>query len=340
MVRDRRTRSIGFGTVALVALGLVAMGLALRAGLSSDPVVVAAAAPRLASNASPLLTPTVLDAAIVRTAAPTASTVSAAISSPLAADTTRAAPVAGSSSASTASTIAATTFSTTRPAVTVSRITTVATSSAAGASSTTPTASTTSTASATSTASTTSTASATSTSASSSTPNATTVVPTATTPAASTSTPPGSSASSTTAAGPARSVDLTVAASFVGPLVEGRAAFVTITVGNGGPDTAWAPQVSIDLPTAFTEVSSLDPAWSCTVTGSTATCGGSQLEVGTSSVWVLRGTLRSDIVLQSSRTRSAPAVVAPPPLRFRIRCWASAFTSSFYRMVLTVTIWP
>ena len=144
------------------------------------------------------------------------------------------------------------------------------------------------------------------------------MVPTATTPAASTSTPPGSSASSTTAAGPARSVDLTVAASFVGPLVEGRAAFVTITVGNGGPDTAWAPQVSIDLPTAFTEVSSLDPAWSCTVTGSTATCGGSQLEVGTSSVWVLRGTLRSDIVLQSSRTRSAPAVVAPPPLRFRV----------------------
>lgn len=273
-----RVRELGFGTVAIVALCIVALALSLRAGLTSDRAVIAALGPRLGPSAAPPLTPTVLDAAIVRTAVISASTSLPASTTP-----------------ETASTVPGSTSPTVSPELTTPTVSSAA--SSAGASSIGTSASALPAATTITTAS--------------STTAATTASTTATAPSSTTTATTTSVSSSTTATGVGRRVDLTVAAAIVGPLVEGRAAFVSITIANAGPDTAWAPRVTIELPAGFAEVSSLDPAWSCQATATTATCGGSLLDVGASSVWALRGILRNDIVLQSSSTKSAgPAVTA------------------------------
>jgi hypothetical protein len=128
-------------------------------------------------------------------------------------------------------------------------------------------------------------------------------------------------ASTTTTIPLARTIELRVHAAFVGPPVANRATFVSVTVSNAGPHAALAPRVGVVVPSEYTEVVSLEPAWSCARISAGLTCDGPVIPSGSSTSFALRGKLSEDVVLKSDRPLAwsdKPGVLAPTPLQFAV----------------------
>ena len=145
-----------------------------------------------------------------------------------------------------------------------------------------------------------------------------TTVPEPTTTEATTTT---TIAATTTTTPAARTIDLRVQGAFVGPPVANRATFVSVTVSNAGPHAALAPRVGVVVPFEYTDVVSLEPAWSCARTSAGLTCDGPVIPSGSSTSFALRGKLSEDIVLQSDRplaSSNKPGLLSPKPLQFAV----------------------
>ncbi len=128
-------------------------------------------------------------------------------------------------------------------------------------------------------------------------------------------------ATTTTTTPLARTIDLQVRGAFVGPPVSNRATFVSVTVSNGGPQAALAPRVGVVVPSEYTDVVSLEPAWLCARTSTGLTCDGPVIPSGSFTSFALRGKLTEDIVLQSDRPLASsikPGLLTPKPLQFAV----------------------
>ncbi len=144
---------------------------------------------------------------------------------------------------------------------------------------------------------------------------------TTTTVEATTTTTMAATTTTTTTMPAARSIDLRVRGAFVGPPVANRATFVSVTVSNAGPHAVLAPRVGVVVPSEYTEVVSLEPAWLCARTSTGLTCDGPVIPSGSSTSFALRGKLSEDIVLQSDRplaSSNKPGLLAPKPLQFTV----------------------
>ena len=119
----------------------------------------------------------------------------------------------------------------------------------------------------------------------------------------------------------ARTIELRVEGAFIGPPVANRATFVSVTVSNAGPHAALAPRVGVTVPSEYTDVVSLEPAWLCARTNIGLTCDGPVIPSGSSTSFALRGKLSEDIVLQSDRPlawSNKPGLLTPKPLQFTV----------------------
>ena len=128
-------------------------------------------------------------------------------------------------------------------------------------------------------------------------------------------------ATTTTTMPTARFIDLRVQGAFVGPPVANRATFVSVTVSNAGPHAVLAPRVGVVVPSEYTEVVSLEPAWLCARTSTGLMCDGPVIPSGSSTSFALRGQLSEDIVLQSDRPLASskkPGFLSPKPLQFAV----------------------
>jgi hypothetical protein len=128
-------------------------------------------------------------------------------------------------------------------------------------------------------------------------------------------------ATTTTTTPLARTIELRVQAAFIGPPVANRATFVSVTVSNAGPHAALAPRVGVVVPSEYTDIVSLEPAWLCARTSTGLTCDGPVIPSGSATSFALRGKLSEDIVLQSDRPLAAsnkPELLTPKPLQFAV----------------------
>ena len=144
---------------------------------------------------------------------------------------------------------------------------------------------------------------------------------TTTTVEATTTTTMAATTTTTTTMPAARSIDLGVQVAFIGPPVANRATFVSVTVSNAGPHAALAPRVGVVVPSEYTEVVSLEPAWLCARTSTGLMCDGPVIPSGSSTLFALRGQLSEDIVLQSDRPLASskkPGFLSPKPLQFAV----------------------
>jgi hypothetical protein len=128
-------------------------------------------------------------------------------------------------------------------------------------------------------------------------------------------------AATTTTTPLARTIELRVQAAFIGPPVANRATFVSVTVSNAGPHAALAPRVGVVVPSEYTDIVSLEPAWLCARTSTGLTCDGPVIPSGSATSFALRGKLSEDIVLQSDRPlvgSNKPELLTPQPLQFAV----------------------
>jgi hypothetical protein len=129
----------------------------------------------------------------------------------------------------------------------------------------------------------------------------------------------------------ARTIDLRVLGAFVGPPVANRATFVSVTVSNTGPHSALTPRVGVVVPSEYTDVVSLEPAWLCAKTTTGLTCDGPVITSGSSASFALRGKLSEDIVLKSDRPLASsdkPGLLTPKPLQFTVHDEAPGATDT------------
>jgi hypothetical protein len=126
-----------------------------------------------------------------------------------------------------------------------------------------------------------------------------------------------------------RSIDLRVQAAFVGPPIANRATFVSVTVSNAGPHAALAPRVNVVVPIEYTDVVSLEPAWSCRTASGALSCDGPALAATMTTSFALRGKLSDAVVLQSEAVGADagnPLALTPKPLQFAVSDQAQGAT--------------